>query len=424
MKTAVLLFSMIFLMTGVLPARADSNGRLLDLLQKKGTITSDEAAELKQELKTEKKKEKARAVELPSALKGLSVGMLGYLDYSAGRTAVSGDRSESYNRFTLTRGYFTVKKKIRPWLGARMTTDIHQESNGDWKTRLKYLYAEWKPRNAGLLTEMKSELGLGHIPWLDFEEHVNPYRVQGTMAIERAGIFNSADLGVSLRGNFGGRLSDAEALTGNHHYDGLYGSWHFGLYDGGGYHASEKNNNKVLEGRVTVRPLPAALPGLQLSWFGVYGDGNVAPVKGAVPDYRVNLGMISYEHPLVIVTAQYFTTKGNAGGSLVDTQNKSLDAKGYSFFGRVKLPVFDRRLALFGRYDHFDPDDDGVISTKGGYRLADAGLSYDIYRGNRVLLTYETTNYEKDAAGRGKVPVAGSRLGDENRVQLVYQLEY
>ncbi|NOY52193.1 MAG: hypothetical protein GXP58_01065 [Deltaproteobacteria bacterium] len=421
MRKTILLISTIFLLAAVLPVRADSDGKLLDLLKKKGVITSEEAKGLKRELKEE---EKEAAVKLPSGLKGVSVGMLGYFDYSAGRAAAAGNKSDSFNKFTLTRGYFTVKKKILPWLGARMTTDIHQESNGDWKTRLKYLYAELKPRGFGMLTNMKAELGLGHIPWLDFEEHVNPYRAQGTMAVERAGIFNSADLGVGIRGNFGGKLEDAGAKTGNRHYDGRFGSWHVGLYDGGGYHAGEKNNNKVLEGRVTLRPLPSVLPGLQLSWFGVYGKGNVAPTGGDVPDYRVSLGMVSYEHPLGIVTAQYFTTRGNAAGDLVGRNNQSLDAAGYSIFGRVKLPVFDRRLALFGRYDRLDPDRDGVISTKGGYDLTDAGLSFDIYRGNMVLLTYETTEYGKDAAGRGKVPVPGTRLGNERRVQVVYQLEY
>ena len=43
------------------------------------------------------------------------------------------------------------------------------------------------------------------------------------MAIERAGTLNSADLGVSLRGNFGGELEDAKVRTGNHHYAGKFG---------------------------------------------------------------------------------------------------------------------------------------------------------------------------------------------------------
>lgn len=421
MRKTLMLLAPIFLFVVVTSVQADSNGKLLDLLKKKGVITSEEATELQKDMSEQKKEE---TVKLPAALSGLSIGMLGYLDYSAGQTAAADDKSDSFNKFTLTRGYFTVKKRIRPWLGARVTTDIHQESSGDWKVRLKYLYAEFRPGDLGPLTQMKVEAGQGHIPWLDFEEHVNPYRVQGSMAIERAGIFNSSDLGVSLRGNIGGELEDAKALTGNHHYDGRFGSWHIGLYDGGGYHAPENNNNKVVEGRFTVRPFPGSLPGLQLSWFGIYGEGNVEPSGGEVPDYRVNLGMVSFEHPLATVTAQYFTTRGNAKGTLVDSSNKSLDTAGYSLFGRVKLPLMDHRLALFGRYDHSDPDDDGVISTKGGYNLTDTGLSFEVYKGNMILLTYETTDYEKDAAGRGKVPVVGTRLGDEHRVQLAYQIKY
>lgn len=49
--------------------------------------------------------------------------------------------------------------------------------------RLKYLYAELRPPDAGPFTDMKSEIGMGHIPWLDFEEHINPYRCQGTMPL-------------------------------------------------------------------------------------------------------------------------------------------------------------------------------------------------------------------------------------------------
>jgi len=78
-------------------------------------------------------------------------------------------------------------------------------------------------------------------------------------------------------------------------YPGRYGSFSLGIYNGGGYHAKEKNQNKVLEGRLTLRPLPAALPGLQLSYFGLVGKGNQA----AEPHWNAHLGMVSYEddHP-------------------------------------------------------------------------------------------------------------------------------
>jgi hypothetical protein len=368
---------------------------------------------------------------LPEALRGLKVEVLAYVDYSSGEIGKAGDMQDNYNRFRLTRGYLTVQKAIQSWLGARLTTDIHQDSDGSWLTRVKYLYAELKPNDLGLLTGMKSEIGQGHIPWLDFEEHINPYRCQGTMAIERAGVFNSADLGVSLRGSFGGKLDDAKKRTGNSHYDGRYGSWHAGIYNGGGYHAAENNENKVIEGRLTLRPLPDGVPGLQLSYLGIFGEGNnVAAATDNSPDYMVNLGMISYEHPSFILTGQYFATEGNAGGTwVVDpaTNDKTLNTSGYSFFGRYRLPMMEGKLSVFGRYDHFDADDDNDMAIAGEdatYDLYMGGLAYEIYKGNMVLLTYEATSYGRDSGGMGKVPSSGNNLGDDSKIQAVYQIKF
>jgi len=288
---------------------------LLDKLIDKGVITEKEAKAIEKEAETlegHSRKKGGKHWELPKGLKGIKVGMLAYVDYSNGKEPEINDGESSFNQFRLTRGYLTVKKEILPWMHARVTIDAHQDETGDYKNRLKYFYAELRPPDWSLFTSMKSEIGLGHIPWLDFEEHINPYRCQGTMAVERAGTFNSADDGVSLRGYFGGKLEDAKEKTGSHYYDGRYGSWHFGVYNGSGYHASEENNNKVLEGRLTLRPLPDSIPGLQLSYFGIHGEGNKEAANGDYPDYNVNLGMLSYEHPWATVTAQYFQTEGNA----------------------------------------------------------------------------------------------------------------
>ena len=380
---------------------------LADLLVNKGVVSAEDVAKLPDRS------------TLPKGLAGMEFEALGFVDYSAGSKGSPGDGSDSFNKFSLTRGYLTVKKEILPWMRARTTVDVHQDGDEDWKVRLKYLYGELRPDDLGPLTQMKGEIGLGHIPWLDFEEHVNPYRCQGTMAIERAGIFNSADLGVSLRGNIGGKLENAKERTGNHHYDGRYGSWHLGVYDGGGYHAHEKNDNKVVEGRLTIRPLPDIAPGLQLSYLGITGKGNTDPG----PDYTVNLGMVSYEHPWFILTGQYFQTTGNAGGSLT-AGGDALDTEGYSFFGSVKLPVPGKRLAAFARYDHFDADKDAQVSGDAAYDLALGGLSYDLYKGNMIVLDYKNVSYGNDAGGIGKAPSVGANLGDDRRIQLVYQLKY
>ncbi len=357
---------------------------LTDILERKGVITEEEATEIKK---------KDKGFELPKGLKGVKVGALWYLDYSNGQEPESGDASSSYNEFRVTRGYLTVQKELFSWFHTRITVDTHQDDTGDYKVRLKYLYAELRPHDTGLFTDMKSEIGMGHIPWLDLEEHINPYRCQGTMAIERAGVFNSADVGVSLRGYLGGQLEDAEAKTGSRYYNGRYGSWHVGVYNGPGYHESEKNNNKVLEGRLTLRPLPDVIPGLQLSYFGLYGEGNDEDnPAGEWPDYVVNLGMLSYENPWVTLTGQYFTTQGNAKGNWVGASGDVLETAGYSFFGNLKLPVLEQKVSLFARYDHFDQDTDKQIGD-------DAGM-------------------------KGKMPVSDNRLGDDHKIQAVMQIKF
>ncbi|NPA95100.1 MAG: hypothetical protein GXO58_06715 [Thermodesulfobacteria bacterium] len=411
---------------------------LLQVLIKKGILTEKEAEEIQAEAEALKRQEKERLAKeirqeaTPKAFRGLKFKMLAYLDYSIGETAESHGGQESYNRFTIKRGYFRVYKRITPWLQGHLTYDVRQDDTGDWKARLKYLYAEFRTPDLGLLTNMKAEFGLGHIPWLDFEEHVNPYRCQGTMPIERAGTFNSADLGVSLRGYLGGELEDALARTGNHHYAGRYGSWHLGVYNGSGYHAKENNGNKVIEGRLTIRPLPDIIPGLQLSYFGLYGEANQrATQNGEFPDYQVQMGYMSFEHPRLILTAQYFVTEGNKDGNWLRPDGKALWTENYSFFVNVRPPVYlispwlDRRLNLFFRYDHIDRDKDHKIASDAKYDLYIGGGALEIVHGNYVLVDYEYTDFGRDFGNKhSAAPSPGNDPGNEHKFQMVYQLKF
>ena len=401
------------------PAYAESSGytgdeTLLDNLHKKGIVSDDEYEQLK-------KRDKATDKVL-KFLGGIQIGTLSYFEYSGGRH----DNDQSFNAFRLTRGYINIKKQLTPWLGFRITPDAHQDDTGDFKLRLKYLYAEFRPPNFGFLTQMKSEIGMGHMPWLDFEEHINPYRCQGTMFIERAGTFNSADLGISIRGHLFGQLDEAYQTNVSKYYAGRYGSWHVGVYNGGGYHADEENENKVPEWRLTVRPLPDIVPGLQLHYFGLYGKGNQDDDAGSPPDYRVNLGMLSYQNAWVTFTGQYAQTWGNAKGSLVVPGTaETLRGEGYSFFFNTKLPVLDRKLNLFARYDHFDPDrKDAVTPGDDCYDLVNGGLAWEFYHHFMWLLVYEQIMYEKNNGGLGKVPGEDDNLADDWRVQTVLQMKF
>jgi hypothetical protein len=195
------------------------------------------------------------------------------------------------------------------------------------------------------------------MPWLDFEEHINYYRVQDKMFVERNGNFNSADFGATFGALLGGEMDEEYQKTVNKKYPGRYGSFAAGVYNGGGYHATEENENKVVEGRLTIRPVPDNLPGLQVSYFGIYGDGNKEDTETmSAPDWRFNLGQVSYEHQYVTLTGTYAAATGNQKGSFVDETGEAVDHGGYSVFGEFKIP--EKKSSIIARWDHYDPNND------------------------------------------------------------------
>jgi hypothetical protein len=405
--------------------REEENGddSLLEKLHQKRILTDEEYQELKREEENgdESEEREKRLGKLLKYLEGLQIGTLSYVDFSGGER----NDGNSFNRFTITRGYINIKWRLTPWLGFRITPDAHQDASGDFELRLKYLYAEFRPPDLCFFTDMKSEVGIGHMPWLDFEEHINPYRVQGTMFIERARTFNSADVGVSLRGLFGGQLDSEYQDEVSHYYPGRWGSWHFGVYNGGGYHANERNDNKIPEWRISLRPIPDLLPGLQVHYFGLYGKGNRENVS-EFPDYRVNLAMLSYQNQWITFTGQYARTRGNNSGSLVvPGTDDALRGEGYSFFFNTKLPLCDRKLSAFARYDHFDPDrTNRVTAGDDSYHLANAGLAWEFFGHWMLLLAYERIMYEDNNGGLGAVPGPNMNLAHDWRVQTALQIKF
>ncbi|MCB1129196.1 MAG: hypothetical protein KDM81_22040, partial [Verrucomicrobiae bacterium] len=175
----------------------------------------------------------ANPVEGLARLSDLSIDMQWFLSYQAGESD-----GASFNQFALKRGYVNIKKKINGTFSGRITTDIttdrEGDGEGDVEMRLKYLYLKTQLPSLGVFHKPYLEFGLVHRPWIDFEQAINIYRVQGTMFLERNDVINSGDFGVVLMSLFGGEMDRDYKKTVNGSFPGKYGSMAFGVFNGGG----------------------------------------------------------------------------------------------------------------------------------------------------------------------------------------------
>ena len=339
-----------------------------------------------------------------TAMDNLIIDMQWFLSYTLGTI-----KEVRINEFNIKRGYVNIKKTINEQFSGRITTDItldrEGDGEGDLEVRLKYLYLNYNLPNLGFLYNPYLEIGLVHLPWIDFEQYINPYRVQGTMFLERNRIVGSGDYGLLFAALLGGEMDKHYQSTVNKNFPGKYGSVAFGIFNGGGYHALEKNENKTLQGRLTLRPLPAFLPGLQFSVHGAYGKGNIPQS----PLWQYASGYLSWEHRQVTLTAGYYHGVGNYEGSAIrDTVSyKALNQNGFSFFGDWRL--FQSKISLFGRFDHFSqnyPDHDLI----GRRRIT--GIAYHFIKGSKIIIDVDKKSYSK----KGK---AGSQI-----FEIAIELKY
>ncbi len=331
------------------------------------------------------------------SLPEVRIGSTIFLSYQDGRTA-----GADYSRFLIKRGYLDLSAKLTPSLAARITPDVTQDTSGETRLRLKYGYAVASAPRLGWITAPYVEVGMVHTPWIDFEEKVNRYRMQDTLFLERVGIMSSADLGVMAVGLLGGTMPEEYQRSVSGGYPGRFGSFALGVYNGGGYTASEQNTNKAIEGRISIRPLPELAPGLQVSCFGVSGKGNTA----VMPEWTTRMAAVTFESRQVNVVAIYLTGSGNSKGDAVDSAGRALQQDGWSGFIEGKLST---RWSLIARHEGFTPDTRRPSITT---RRTIVGVAYHLGRGNDVLLDYDEIRYD------------GTTKPKDSRTQLTLQVKF
>jgi hypothetical protein len=340
----------------------------------------------------------------------LDISGLFYLTYENGTVD-----DESYSQFFIRRAYLTFEADILPFLSGRITFDTAQDlegqGRGDMEVRLKYAFAKFHWNDVGILNDPNLEVGIVHMVWLDFEEHIDLYRMRGPMFMERSGIFNSADFGVTFASGLGADMDEAFRSYAGNKYGTRNGSLAIGLYNGSGYHGDERNTNKTVEARLTWRPFPGRVKGLQLAGLVISGQGNQEENASPAPDWETYNLFAAYQFDRGTVTAQVVSGSGNQRGTWFEPDDPSaaMDYSGWSVFGELRLGSRDQ-WRLVGAFDDFErvADNGQDHSFVYGY----LAFGYDFGRENILLIDLSRRDW------------ADPLRDTDDQVQLVMQLKF
>lgn len=273
------------------------------------------------------------------------------------------DSANHTNNFDVTRAYINVNGKFAYGVGSRVTGDIYRNADGSLAYRLKYAYASWSPEKSGLTFKF----GEVQTPWIDYEEGLWGYRMQGTIAVDRNGFMTSSDFGLSMDGSWG--------------YDRF--NMTVGVYNGEGYSKVPGDQRKDIMGRASLKLLNSDVGGrdggLRITGYAQLGK----PTSGGKRQRFI--GMLSYRSKLLTLAAEYAAAKDTVTSPAAPEKN----ARIISGFGVLRIP--NSKLEIIGRVDSYDPnsDVDGDRQTR-----IIAGAAYNVSSNLRVLLDLDNVSYQ------------------------------
>ena len=276
------------------------------------------------------------------------------------------DTINHFNNFDITRAYVNILGRFAGGVTTRITPDIQRVGAGDnsLRLRLKYAFATYTPQGSALTFKA----GLIHTPWLDWEEALWDYRMQGSMALERGfmtaagaqqGYLSSSDFGVGVDGKWGPDKANLQVVVVN----------------GENYNTSPGDKGKDAQARLSVRLQDTndstRVGGLRLTGYAQYGKAS-----GGAQRNRF-IGMVSYKSRQITLAGEAAMTQDWPAGAL------QVNGHVYSVFGVYKLT--HSKAALLARVDVEDPQagvDDKQTRVIGG-------ASYQVSPNWRLLLDWD-----------------------------------
>jgi len=280
------------------------------------------------------------------------------------------------NQFSIQRAYVNVVGRFAGGIGTRVTFDIAPTGTGNQPVRLKYAFLTWTPTNSSLTYKF----GMMQLPYVDWEETLWDYRMQGAVAVDRNGYISSADVGVGIDGRWNNEQVNAQ----------------FAVFNGEGYSGGTGDNRKDAGVRVSVR-LSETNDASRVGGLRLTGYAGIGKATGGADRNRF-LGVVSYKTQQITLAGEFVSTKDAAvTGSI-------LSAFGvYRFSGS--------KAAAIGRVDVVDPDTD---TPDNKLTRVIAGLSYQVQPNFRVLADADLLSFEGGA----------TPLQDATRQRALLQVQF
>jgi len=278
------------------------------------------------------------------------------------------DTANHNNNFDVTRAYLNVLGRFSGGVSTRITADIQRVGGGDnsLRYRLKYAFVAYTPQGSSLTYKV----GQIHTPFIDWEEALWDYRMQGQMSLERGGYLSSSDFGLGVDGNWNADRVNMQV----------------GIYNGESYSGGTGDKRKDLMGRVSVRVKPtddaSRVGGLRVTAYGQYGK----PTSGGQRSRL--LGMVSYRTKQITLAGEYAVTKDSTTGPVPAPVAHSSGSVA-SLFGVYHFT--NSKAAVLARVDLTDPNTN--VGNNRQTRFI-AGASYQLSPNLRLLADVDMLSYQ------------------------------
>jgi hypothetical protein len=304
---------------------------------------------------------KTVAGQAPTPAPTVTVGGVGYAQYYFNLK----DSANHVNNFDVTRAYINVIGRFPHGIRTRVTPDIYRVADGSLAYRLKYAFVAWTPANSALTFKF----GQNNTPFVDWEERLWDYRMQGTIAMDRNGYISSSDFGFLIDGNWG---TDKLSISA-------------GVQNGENYNRAPGDKGKDFVARASVRLL-ATDEGGETGGLRLTGYAGVGRPTGGGTRQRF-LGVASYRSKLLTLAAELAATRDSTLADSVDGKRKG---RVITTFGVLRIPP-SYKFHIIARLDAVDPhtglDDDRQT------RII-AGIAYQLTPNLRLLADLDHLSYQ------------------------------